>query len=769
MSDFIYGDDEQDHRGWRSDPFEDQPIEVPLGDITDAPRQCVEISLDWVPVIISALERLKFGDMWLGTEADVERAANNIDTLQVMLADGQCDGGNMDYTCYEIPLHSPIINWLPADPFENDPPLPHGYTMAPWKVSPFDDPVNGIQIGDVIVNPITALTSFPPIIPTSGVPRMQITVTGPAEIDIEFARVFQGGIALILVDGVPRHYVDCQLFNVADILNVTSWLELFGFAVGTFTRAPLEMPIELPDAQEYIIEVQMFPRPALDYSLGYGGGIRGISICSEQEQIDMSPFVTDIRINNGTVEKEVDSVWSVVAQPDTDDVLTESDLRGQGCGLQYYDLETSSWIKVPGADFYNTLVNCDIEHSVRVNLGGDGTGFDHRDGADVSQYTEAISAGHVSLWGKIGIGLLTGGGSWMGWWSDNRFMWRDSGASPEYDALISIRANSNIMPMSVHAANAGPANIMHWRNSSDQIVAELAQVGWFSALQQFIVNDHTSTAAKRAQGRLLGQWADDTDATRKGRTILQADDFNGVREGLRIEADGAAAMLGFYGAAAVANQTVTGGTAKAALESLLSAVENLGLIDDQTNIVAGGEGIVPEKYFEIVDDYSLDWGLILPQNFSAPNLWGDFVNEQGFVSEPDAGTPEHMRLRVNMAVGDFEEILRIRLTYLIADGAVGDFNHDMVHPSSGVIVAIPGGQYTANGPETKVFDMYQIGFRWTSAQVIRFSYSDIDAEAAHIVTLQKIEVMGVGRPLFRNYAISSDVDIFEETIPDWST
>lgn len=769
MSDIIYETDEQDHRGWRSDPFEGQRIDVPLGDVTDAPRNCVEISLDWVPVIISALERLKFGDMWNGGATEVARAASNISTLQTMLAVGECEGGNMDYTCYDMPLHSPIIDWLPADPFENDPPIPHGYVYPPWQVITVAEPLEGYRVGDVVVNTLALLTSFPPIIPTSGVPRMQITVQGPAEVDIEFARVFQGGIALVFVDGLPVYWVNLQLFNVADILNVNSWLELFGFAVDSFTRGPLEMPIELPDDQEYVVEIQMFPRPALDYTIGIGGGIRGISICSEKEQVDMSPFVTDIRINEGTVEKEVDSVWSAVTQEDTDDVLTESDLRGNGCSLEYYDLATSLWVKVAGSDYLNVLNTCVIQDKLEISTDTLPQLRIRHATSNLSGSWTQHSSGLSQFIGYNGFSISTFlTGTRYDQTLNNMYLAKRPGINVT-NAFLNIMSNAAEAILALNARDASVTDFLRTFDENNREMAVIGSNGWISAIQQLIINDFTSTGAKRGQGRLLGQWADDTDATRKGRTIVQVDDFNGIREGLRVESNGVDPMLGFYGDAAVSKQTVIGGTAKAALEGLLVAFDNLGLIDDQTDIITGGEGIVPEKYFEIVEDYSIDRGTDLPHNFTVPNLWGDFVNEQGFVSEPDAGTPEHMRLRCNMAVDDFEEILRIRLTYLVADGAAGDFNHDMVHPASGTIIALPNGQDTAEGPETLVFDMYPVGFRWTSGQVIRFSYSDLDAESEHIVTLQKIEVMGVGRPLFRHYATSNDVDIYEETIPEWST
>lgn len=81
-SDFQYQNDPLDDEGWNSDPFQELRLDVPLGDVTDLPQRCVSISLEWVPYIIAALERLKFGDMWEGDADDVKRAYRNISTLK---------------------------------------------------------------------------------------------------------------------------------------------------------------------------------------------------------------------------------------------------------------------------------------------------------------------------------------------------------------------------------------------------------------------------------------------------------------------------------------------------------------------------------------------------------------------------------------------------------------------------------------------------------------------------------------------------------------
>ena len=79
------------------------------------------------------------------------------------------------------------------------------------------------------------------------------------------------------------------------------------------------------------------------------------------------------------------------------------------------------------------------------------------------------------------------------------------------------------------------------------------------------------------------QWANSTAATRQGRIVLDAIDYNGTREGLRVESDGSNPRIGFLGAAAQAVQNITGSKGgNAALADLITALANLGLITDST-------------------------------------------------------------------------------------------------------------------------------------------------------------------------------------------
>lgn len=93
---------------------------------------------------------------------------------------------------------------------------------------------------------------------------------------------------------------------------------------------------------------------------------------------------------------------------------------------------------------------------------------------------------------------------------------------------------------------------------------------------------NSSTTADRAAVDITASWVTATDASRAARAVVSVYDTS-ARECLRMEASGTAAMLGFYGSAATAKQTVTGSKgANAALASLLTALATLGLITDST-------------------------------------------------------------------------------------------------------------------------------------------------------------------------------------------
>ncbi len=74
----------------------------------------------------------------------------------------------------------------------------------------------------------------------------------------------------------------------------------------------------------------------------------------------------------------------------------------------------------------------------------------------------------------------------------------------------------------------------------------------------------SSTTVDTLQAGISSEWVDATHATRTSRLKLSTNDYGGAREGIRIESDGAAPRIGFYGATAVVKPTALTATVSAA-------------------------------------------------------------------------------------------------------------------------------------------------------------------------------------------------------------
>jgi hypothetical protein len=93
-----------------------------------------------------------------------------------------------------------------------------------------------------------------------------------------------------------------------------------------------------------------------------------------------------------------------------------------------------------------------------------------------------------------------------------------------------------------------------------------------------------SSVQERAMALMASSYVVNTDASRTTRLTVSMYDATAAREVLRLETSGTAAMLSFYGSAAVAKPTVTGSRGgNAALASVLTALANLGLMTDSSS------------------------------------------------------------------------------------------------------------------------------------------------------------------------------------------
>ena len=111
----------------------------------------------------------------------------------------------------------------------------------------------------------------------------------------------------------------------------------------------------------------------------------------------------------------------------------------------------------------------------------------------------------------------------------------------------------------------------------------LATVGSVASLNDpiFTLWSHAGSATSREIVSLEGVFSGGLDA-RKGQAKISAWD-TAKRECIRVETNGSAPMVGFFGGSATTKPTVSGSRSSgAALTSLLSALSSLGLITDAT-------------------------------------------------------------------------------------------------------------------------------------------------------------------------------------------
>lgn len=190
------------------------------------------------------------------------------------------------------------------------------------------------------------------------------------------------------------------------------------------------------------------------------------------------------------------------------------------------------------------------------------------------------------------VNIPDGVGKGIYWWKDNTGQPSIKSAG---NGILEIRANASSTLPSIQLSafdfiyNSDPfdlgANYQYLLTcgSTPAGVAQFAlrQRGGGMSHNRFLIApdwshnywNASSSAAARQQFRLTPGWADNTDATRKARVVLDVYDTD-AREWMRFEADGTGAMGSFYGVPAVARQLVPTGSSN---DDVIIALQNLGL------------------------------------------------------------------------------------------------------------------------------------------------------------------------------------------------
>lgn len=134
----------------------------------------------------------------------------------------------------------------------------------------------------------------------------------------------------------------------------------------------------------------------------------------------------------------------------------------------------------------------------------------------------------------------------------------------------------------------GSGNLTTWGGLCGLGTPLTATLGSGASYQALSVKGSTlyvgqSSLQERPVAAVLATMPVSSDATRTGRMTLSAYDATAAREGVRVEADGTAGRLSFFGGTAVVKPAVTGAKGgNAALTSLLTALSGLGLVTDSS-------------------------------------------------------------------------------------------------------------------------------------------------------------------------------------------
>ena len=198
----------------------------------------------------------------------------------------ECD--SCDDGCIEFLPNAAIIEYFPNDPFRTGSYIPPGYTRPPWYSNPAL-PIGGIRPTDAMVDPLAVLGPF---IPLSGFPYARIHFSGVGELEIELIQIPLGGIALIDIDDDPTQLTIVDLSSdILDLVSLSGLLAALGFDVedaNLVGTKVIELNITTPG--EHFVDVNFIPSLGGETLVGFGGGIRRISLCGLSAPGEFMPY-----------------------------------------------------------------------------------------------------------------------------------------------------------------------------------------------------------------------------------------------------------------------------------------------------------------------------------------------------------------------------------------------------------------------------------------------------------------------------------------------
>jgi len=189
----------------------------------------------------------------------------------------------------ECRKYLPNVGWItyaPNDPFQTPEFVPEGYILPPWYNNPLI-PLPGVVSTDAMVNfaSLPVFASLPEMI-ESGLPRCRIEFSGTGELEVEFVQVPQGGYVLVTVDGNPlnNRLYDLNAVPLGDLSIIE---DIFDIVIGQNLNATVTAEFEFVTDTNHFVDCTFLPQVSVDTLVGFGGGIRRVSLCGLSEIQDI--------------------------------------------------------------------------------------------------------------------------------------------------------------------------------------------------------------------------------------------------------------------------------------------------------------------------------------------------------------------------------------------------------------------------------------------------------------------------------------------------
>lgn len=286
---------------------------------TDEDQKCLALSLRTIKMLIAQTDYYHWTARYKSvSEAEIDRDLIDAWASRVereLMLDNECDPTPCEDGCSDYLPSAPFISYAPNDPFLSPAFVPVGYLLPPWYTG-IASGITGAIETDAFVNfaSIPLFANLADLI-ASGLPRVRVAFEGTGQIEIQFVTVPQGGIALITADDDPltAKFVNLASFTIGDIVSLSEILEtaLEGGIVQTYV-----FERDFISGGLHHLDITFLPNVGEGVLIGFGGGLRRISLCglsTGEEMTNCCPEIVGRRINEfGQVETTFDgTTWGV--------------------------------------------------------------------------------------------------------------------------------------------------------------------------------------------------------------------------------------------------------------------------------------------------------------------------------------------------------------------------------------------------------------------------------------------------------------------------